>query len=309
MVPANAAARSDPDFNWMLASARFVSRDYAAAERPLLDLFRSPRSSDNQRSAAAYGLCGVYQKTGNRVEQIRFALWLYSTNRQGGRYLDSQSGISDQTVYWAVSGWDLGLLLESEAPVDALTSFLARNPDVPDRQVVTYALAVRRSRENQYDQAADLYQSIQATERAARVRRLAELYSDATRTGLAPEATLEARFRLAEFIGNNEDKIYFNDRLWSGFQAYALTGSDDSRLTGDEHQRITTGERKLRDDQEEYWRAYLILRDVVRDAGHTDLGRKAAQLAIRCLRRISERFGRDTEIRTADMELSNWLKQ
>ena len=75
-VPAKAPVRAEPDFNWMLASAYFLSREYAAAEAPLLSLFRSSRSSDNQKAAAAYALCGVYQKTGNTVEQIRFALWL-----------------------------------------------------------------------------------------------------------------------------------------------------------------------------------------------------------------------------------------
>ena len=68
-------------------------------------------------------------------------------------------------------------------------------------------------------------------------------------------------------------------------------------------------ERKLKDDQEERWRAYLILRDVVQATGKTDLGRKAAQLAIRCLRGISDRFGRQDEIRKADIGLSDWLRQ
>ena len=57
------------------------------------------------------------------------------------------------------------------------------------------------------------------------------------------------------------------------------------------------------------WRAYLILRDVVRDAGKTGLGRKAAVLAVHCLRGISDRFGRQEEIRKVDIELSMWLRQ
>jgi hypothetical protein len=67
------------------------------------------------------------------------------------------------------------------------------------------------------------------------------------------------------------------------------------------------GERRLRDEQEELWRAYLILRDVVRDAGKTELGKRAATLAQRCLWAISGRFGRQAEIRKADIELSVWL--
>ncbi len=69
------------------------------------------------------------------------------------------------------------------------------------------------------------------------------------------------------------------------------------------------GERTLKDDQEERWRAYLILREVIDGAGKTDLGRKGAQLAVRCLRGISDRFERQDEIRKADIELSNWLRR
>jgi hypothetical protein len=39
------------------------------------------------------------------------------------------------------------------------------------------------------------------------------------------------------------------------------------------------------------------------------LGRKAANLALNCVRRISERFGRQEEIRKADIELSKWLRE
>jgi hypothetical protein len=64
----------------------------------------------------------------------------------------------------------------------------------------------------------------------------------------------------------------------------------------------------LKDDQEERWRAYLLLRDVVRGEGKSELGRKAAALALRCLHGISvERFERGEEIRKADLELSRWL--
>jgi hypothetical protein len=69
-------------------------------------------------------------------------------------------------------------------------------------------------------------------------------------------------------------------------------------------------ERALKDSQEERWRAYLILRDCVREAGPSDLGRRAATLALKCLRGINtDRFGREQEIRQADIELSRWLRQ
>jgi hypothetical protein len=119
---------------------------------------------------------------------------------------------------------------------------------------------------------------------------------------------LEAKYNLAAFISANPNRIYFNDSLWYGFQREALTASTDSRLTLEERQALLSKERKLKDDQEELWRAYLILRDIVQEAGQTDLGRNAAQLAIHCLRRISDRFERQDEIRKADIELTSWLR-
>jgi hypothetical protein len=293
MVPGDAAIRKEPDFDWMLASAHFLSHDFAGAEAPLLELFQSPRSSDNQKAAAAYGLCGVYSKTGNSVEQIRFALWLHRALLGSHDFLSYPSDIRDQSIYWAESGWDLNLLLESEAPDDALESFLQRYPDMPDARLVRYSLAVRRARENRYEEAARIYESIHANWRVPRMRQLAALYREADRTDLATPQLQEARFKLAEFISANQERIYFNDQLWNGLQRYALTD----------------GERKLKDDQEERWRAYLILRDVVRDSGKTALGRKAARLAVSCLLGISDRFERQKEIRTAEIELSNWLRQ
>jgi hypothetical protein len=304
MVPGDAAIRKEPDFDWMLASARFLSHDFAGAEAPLLELFSSARSSDNQRAAAAYGLCGVYSKTGNAVEQIRLALWLHRALLGPHDFTSYPGDITDQSVYWAESGWDLNLLLESEAPDDALETFLQRYPDMADARLVRYSLAVRRARENRYEEAAQIYESIHALRRAQRMRQLAALYGEASRTDLAAPQLQEARYKLAEFIGANQERIYFNDQLWNGLQRYALTASGDSRLTREERQTLTDGERKLKDDQEERWRAYLILRDVVRDSGKTALGRKAASLAISFLRGISERFERQEEIRTAEIELS-----
>lgn len=309
MVPGDAAIRKEPDFDWMLASAHFLSHDYAGAEAPLLELFQSPRSSDNQKAAAAYGLCGVYLKTGNSVERIRFALWLHRALLNPHDFMSYPADITDQSVYWAESGWDLNLLLEVEAPDDALETFLQRYPDRADARLVSYSLAVRRARENRYEEAAQIYESIHALRRALRMRQLGALYQEANRTDLAASQSQEARYKLAEFISANQERIYFNDQLWNGMQRYALTASSDSRLTREERQTLTDGERKLKDDQEERWRAYLILRDVVRDSGKTALGRKAATLAIGCLLGISDRFERQDEIRMAEIELTKWLRQ
>jgi hypothetical protein len=304
-VPADDAARQSPDFLWMSASAFYLSREYAAAEQPLLALFRSPRATKGQRAAAAYGLCGVYWKTGNVAEQLRFALWLHTADRQS-EYLTIPSGLSDFSVYWADSGWDLGLLLESGATVEALRSFVERNPSVADIRLVQYSLAVRLSREERYQEAADLYQSIHANRRATRLQRLALLYEAANRG--ADGDRLEARFELARFIAANPEGIYFNNALWQGMQRYALDAASDERLTRTERQALTDSERSLKDGQEERWRAYLILRDIVRDAGQSNLGRKSATLSLVCLRGINtDRFGRQKEILRADADLSRWI--
>jgi hypothetical protein len=278
-VPADAVIRAEPDFYWMIASAYFLSREYAAAEQPLLSLFRSPDSSDSQKAAAAYALCGVYQKRKNLIERLRFALWLHTVVRKNDMYLSYPSGIGDLSVYWASSGWDLNMLLDAEAPIDALESLGNQNPDLADIRLVKYSLAVRLAREERYEEAAQIYQSINAIRRTSRIRRLAALYQEANRTGLGDQQTQEAKYKMAEFISANPDRIYFNDVLWEGFQRYALIASSDSRLTRAERQAMIENERKRKDDQEERWRAYLILRDVVREVGDTGLGRKAAVLA------------------------------
>ena len=305
-VPAGAPLRDDPDFNWMLASSRFLTHDYAGAEEPLLKLFRSSLATEPEKASAAYGLCGVYEKTGNAVEQIRFALWLRSGTHEG--YWAAPAGIADQSIYFAPSGFDLNLLLDDETSIEQIESFLSKYPDVPDVRLVKYSLAVRLARENRYAEAARIYAAIGAIRRAPRMRQLAALYAEASRTDLSAPQRDEAKYRYAAFLGAHSGGIYFNDALWHGLQRYALRASTDTRLDGQERQTLTADERKLKDDQEERWRAYVVLREVVDAEGKTALGREAAQLATQCLRGISDRFGRQDEIRKADIELSAWLR-
>lgn len=130
-IPTNARIRTNFDFRWMLASACFLSRDYKAAEQPLLALFRASGQNDSRKAAAAYGLCGVYRNIGNILEQLRFALWLHTRVREQNMYLGTSSRIEDLSVYWAVSGWDLDMLLETEAPLDPLQTFIEQNPSSP----------------------------------------------------------------------------------------------------------------------------------------------------------------------------------
>ncbi|HLK20468.1 MAG TPA: hypothetical protein VKT81_16040 [Bryobacteraceae bacterium] len=72
---------------------------------------------------------------------------------------------------------------------------------------------------------------------------------------------------------------------------------------------LLTAERKLKDEQEERWRAYLILRDVAKNAAKTKLGRQAADLAMHCLAGINERFERQDEIRRSERELFALLRR
>jgi hypothetical protein len=93
------------------------------------------------------------------------------------------------------------------------------------------------------------------------------------------------------------------DAPWGGVQNYALFASEDSRLMHEEREKLSNLERKLKDDQEEYWRAYLILHDVAAEEGKTELGRRAARLGMQCVRSISVRFGRSDDLLRADREL------
>ncbi|MBL8215114.1 MAG: hypothetical protein JNK87_30625 [Bryobacterales bacterium] len=288
-VPRSAPVRRKPEFLWLLGSAQFLTRDYAAAEAPLLALYRSPRSTSGQRDAAASALCGVYAKTGNYVEQIRMML---ATRGMPEPH--------DLPLYWAYISFDLGLLLDIEAPVEALRVFLENYPRAAGAEAARYALAVRATRQGEFEEAAALFDSLQAKGRAARTRRLADLHRD---------GSAEGRYRLAEYLAANSTRLFFNDRLWHMMQRYAMVAGQDERLTLQERQRLMAAERELLDSQEEYWQAYQILEQVRATAEDPELRSKAARLAIRCLRRInSERFGREGEIASADIRLSGWLK-
>jgi hypothetical protein len=296
-VPADAPVRSDPDFNWMAGTAAYLSHDYAAAEAPLLALFRSPKASRDQKAAAAYGLCGVYWKTGNMTERIRYALWLHTLDRTEQLGLSWAGQIDDYTVYWNCSGWDLGMLLDAEAPIETMQQFVESNPKLEDIRLIQYAVAVRLSREDRYDAAASLYQEIHAIVRAPRMRRLAAPYNAAIRQDPTGTERWEAKIRLAQFLSENENRIYYNDTLWGGFQRYAFEASGRGETTRDERDLLAVRERQLKDEQEENWRAHLILRDVVREARRNAVGKRAAALELECLRRINtDRFGRGDEI-------------
>lgn len=308
-TPDDASVRTQPDFLWILASANFLLQKFEAAEQPLLPLFESRRSDRRYRTAAAYALCGVFSKTANFVEQVRMALWLRA-NADGTAWDPPRVSLDDMTIYWAMSGFDLGILLDIDAPNDALEAFVEKYPSAKQIRLVRYAIAVRLARAGKYNESAAIYDRIGARSRAIRMRQLAALKAEAERPGIGPTEQVEAKYRLAEFLFDHSTGVYFNNTLWTGLQRYALIAETDSRLTRKERVRLIAAERQLKDQQEEYWRAYHVLREVIRESGSTPLGRQAAQLALRCLRRINtERFGREEEIRKADIELTRWLQR
>lgn len=306
-IPANSAVRNEPDFHWMSGSARFLTRDFAAAEGPLTRLFASPRASRTQKAAAAYALCGVYRKLGNPVQQIRHALWLKSNVTYDDGDFSAGAQIDDLSVYWAMSGWDLGLILEVEAPIDALRTFIREYPKAANIRLVKYALAVRLCREGRYGESAEWYQQAAAPHRAARMRKMETLARD-IELAAEGEARWRAKLTFAEYLAANQERLLFNDTLWNGFQRGALYAGKEGRFNAQERAAAIRQERELKDAQEEFWQAYVIFHDIVRQSGRTPLGRKAAEKAMQCLVQINtERFGRADEIAAKQRELGRWL--
>ncbi|MBM3786824.1 MAG: hypothetical protein FJW30_20900 [Acidobacteria bacterium] len=285
-------AMDDPDFLWMLGASRFLVKDYAGAAAPLTKLANSRKANGYQRAGARYGLCGVYMKLGDRVRQLHWALSISDPL--------PWSPAEDETgVYFSWSGFDFGLLLDAEASIEDLEKLLAEYPGSEKIALVRYSLAVRLARRERYEEAGAMFASIGAKLRANRIGQLA---------ALARDASPEGRFAMAKYLDENQERLFFNDRLWNGLQTYALMGESDARLTRQERVTLLAAERQLRDEQEERWRAYQIYHQLVREQGNTPLGRRAAERAISCLRRISARFGRAAEVRAADIELTRWLR-
>lgn len=136
------------------------------------------------------------------------------------------------------------------------------------------------------------------------------------RTGQRMPASALARFSKRFRQMPESPSISIFDGRWRLPSFFpASTGQPRSRFSrSSEPLARTTAKsrrrRTLKDDQKERWRAYLILRKIVQDAGHSDAGRRAAQLAVRRLRGIStDGFGREEEIRKADIELSSRIRQ
>jgi hypothetical protein len=340
LINKSSPVAESPEFNWMVASSRFFRREYREAEAPLLKIINLNNATARDRNAASQGLIGVYQKTGQRVEQLH-AAFLYEkyAAREEEDTEDLPKGESYVGFnYWPLGGWlyDLPYLLDVQLTDGELLQYLDRygkesrgiklnlQRKRTAYEAVRYALAVRYARKEKYLQAARIYEELQAGPRAKRMRELARLHADALSTSSPPQKQLEALFAYASFLEANSTRIFFNDMLWGGFQTWSFikpyaeevldrfsyNSGGSQGLTCKERELFVKLERGIRDDQEERWRAYGILNGVMEKTGHTDLGRRAAVKALRCLQLINtDRFGRQEEIAVARRRLIKWLKE
>lgn len=323
-IAQNSIVRQSPEFVWLAGSARFLQREDTQAESYFLSLLGSGKADDRYKTFAANGLIGVYDRSRQRVRQLWAAFQAEANDRE---YHDDADSLG-------VSGWNFNvaylldiqlsdaeleeyLQLYSDPKTDPIVERYPRNRTATE--LVRYALAVRQSRHERFLEASRTYDALYMSQRATRMRQAAGLFASAQDPSFTPERHLEAQYAYGAFLADNSERVFFNDRLWHGFQMWALMplGSErDSYETVNHHQSlpaeevpgIREAERKFKDDQEEYWRAYQILNQVADQAGKTPLGLRAATKAIVALRRIRpDRFGRAQEIQAADTRLTNWL--
>ena len=320
-----------------------MEREYDAAEAPLLKIINSKAATGREKNAAAQGLLGVYQKKGRGTDQLH-AAFVYNQIEnmdmraenltEGGGYKDEIPYIG--FTYWPLGGWlfDLPYLLDVQLTDDELLNYIDRYAKVSRQinietlrrkrtayEMTKYALAVRYARQEKYQKAFEIYEQLGARPRAKRMKELIKLYDDATNTAFPVEKHLEAQYAYASFLEGHSTQVFFNDMLWRGFQTWSFLKDErdihsygyypraDQGFTREERESFQEKERKLRDEQEEKWRAYKILSGVMEQAGKSELGRLAARKAIRCLDLIQTgRFGRESEIDVAKRKLIRWIK-
>jgi hypothetical protein len=326
IAPASGAART-AEFNWMVAACHFLQIDYAQAETPLLKMIHSRETNPRELRAAARGLIGVYQKLRRGVDQLH-AAFLYE---KAGTQDPGEPSRLDQFALDLPAAWDslldLPYLLDVQLTDDELKEYLVRygkeargirySPHYRRARTafdaVEYALAVRLARQERYAESAEIYERLNAWPRAGRMRILAALFARTSDTALPAEERLEARYLYASFLEEHSTQVFFNDMVWWGFQTWTFVDGDmmgTQGLTGEERDRFRKEERRVKDEQEERWRAYVILAAVVEEAGYTELGKKAATKADRCLALISrERFDRTAEIEQAREKLGRWFRE
>lgn len=342
-MPGGSKAGQSPDYHWLVGCAHFLSHNYAAAEPPLQKILKAPDASLLRRGKAAMALIGVYERLHRPLDELDVALrWAQIRRRHDQimntiwsapdkkseslheRHLPDEPfgnyGIEiDPLMPFTDLAFDLSILLDSELTVEQLQQYWDAHPH-PDT-LVPYSLAVRYARREKYDRAAQLYAQAGAKGRHKRMLDLQTLYAATQAPSLTTEEEQQARFAYARFLSNHSCGVFFNDRLWNNFQTRsflddAVSGeyddpADDLQHTGmsrRERDRISQQQRRLQDEQEEYWKAYKVFDSIVKDVGHTSLGRQAAIEAIHCLDHISSRFGREREIKSETSRLVKWLK-
>lgn len=314
-LPKDSAALRDPEARWMQGVAHVLLDHYAEAEPHLAAAAGARDAPAEPRGRAFLGLLAVYQKLGRPVDQLltalRYEAWAAAADRPGA-------------TFWAppvASDWlmDVSYLLDvqlTDEQVRAVRASLAREPlrvqwlgeKVAAADLVDYALAVRAARRGDYAAAAALFDGLHESERAARMKEAGRLCGPG---GDGPPA-LQGRFDCAAFLAAHPDRLFFNDRLWSGFQRMGLLrGWPAPDLLGaSEHAALLENERRFQDAQEERWRAFLMFDAVAQQAGHTALGTRAARQALECLARLAgnDRFGRADDIKAARKRLGAWLR-
>src|SRR5438876_11140277 len=122
-------------------------------------------------------------------------------------------------------------------------------------EAVRYARAVRHARHEEYSEAAQIYDQLKSP-RAARMRQAARLFQNVKNSAGQKERQVEALYEYAVFLSNNEDRIFFNDTLWSGFQTLAFVSRNpdndlpdlkaaNASVTSDEMTHYREMERRL----------------------------------------------------------------
>jgi tetratricopeptide (TPR) repeat protein len=346
-IPMSSKTGRSTDYCWMVGCAQYLRKNFEAAAPPLKNILSASDASLLQQGKAAMALIGVYQRLNRPLDSLDSALkWhrirnqhdqimgkIWDESESSNDYTNSyQRNLSDEEptgdndlsplMPFTDSAFDLSHLLDSSLTVEQLQKYLETHPD--SDPLVPYSLAVRWARLENYEHAAQLYGQAGAKTRQKRMLELKQLYTATQASSLTKEETLQRRFAYARFLSHHSCRVFFNDRIWDGFQTSSfitnpgIDVSNDyfdpsndwqqSGLTRQERDQIVSQQRRLQDEQEEYWRAYQIFNDIVKADGASPLGKQAAREAIRCLSLISSRFGREDEIKSEINRLIEFLK-
>lgn len=322
-APKDSPLHQDPEFNWMVASARYLGGDVAGAEAPLRRMLGAPGATSADTKTAAQALVGVCLKTGRPVEALHAAL--VGASARGG-------GLDGRRPQWCAEceAQDLPYLLDAVLTDEELSSYLTKypkpfgdairafgydGPKLTPPDIVRYTLAVRHARRRDYAAAEEIYTKLGVTTRAERMHALAASRAKAADKALPAADRLRARYDEAVYLADNPDRLFFNNLFWRGYQQLALMPSsgreEDGRewgFTPEERAAVAAADRRLRDEQEERWQAYRLLEGVVHDAGESPLAREAVGRILQVLPKIHSRFGREREIASAIRKWSRWLK-